>query len=79
MESSKSTSSAESYCLVESNSSHRRVEPQISKAIRFLARSYRTNGSGPDPEGVEGIDYPVRVTPLQIVGPDPNIISIDEE
>lgn len=58
-------------------------EPEVFEAVRFFTRNYRVDGRGipqfSESEGIEGIDYPAVVVPLRLIGPNPDIINIDEE
>lgn len=58
-------------------------EPEVSDAIKYFARHYRTGGKEIPQfdvtEGVEGIDFPALAIPLRSIGPDLNIINIDDD
>lgn len=55
----------------------------MSDAIKYFARHYRVCGKEIPKfditERVEEIDFPSSTIPLRSIGPDPNIISIDDD
>lgn len=75
-----SASSDESLRSEESHPNYaERIAPQIAEAVRNLARGYRTDGSGRVAGGIEGVDFPAQVTPLWSLGPEKDVINIDDK
>lgn len=84
MESSRSTSSSKSSHSAHGHSSSLSgSELDLSKVVQHLTRGYRVGGRGVPQfrgsEGIEGIDYPAEAVPFQAIGPNLDIINIDEE
>lgn len=80
---SSGSSSKEVALRSESATKSDSLDSETKRLIRYFGRGYRTGGMSnphiPDPDDESWLEMPLNIPPLQSIGPDPELIEIEDD